>query len=612
MSPVPSDRAASLPLSTLDAADLRRWAFRAESNLKVHRQLIDALNVFPVPDGDTGTNLFMTLHSALGGLVGTYLRQSPDVSVVAGAQALTQHMLLSARGNSGVILSQLLRGLADALAAEPPSEGVIDGPLAARMLRGGAQCARRAVSEPVDGTILTVADAAAEGGERAAARGGSLAKVTGEALEAAVRALANTPGQLPPLARAGVVDAGGAGLVVLLGALHEVVTRVAPGRNGYVDPTRWWVGGVPKPLRGGEPHQSGSGAYEVMYLLEACSDDDADRLRDRLGRLGESVMVVGDRRLRTVHVHLDDAGAAVEAGLGIGRLSAIRITWLAGDSTAAQPTGRSGCRVDTPADPADTSHGTLTDLLADPLAEELIEGFGVDSTDDLPEEAVAAVAAARVGAVACAPGPGLIAGFRDAGAQVVENRPGHRATTGLILAAVTATGSSEVVVLPNDSDALLAAQAAAQLACAQGLAVHVIPTVSPIQGMVALAVLDPAGALPDNLVRMTEAAALVRCGRVAFATRPAHTDVGVCRAGDVLGLIGESVVVLDVEPVEVAMRLLDRLDVADAELVTLVSGQDHPQLGDRVAARISRRWPTAEVTTLIGGQPVDGLLVGVE
>lgn len=597
MSPVPSDRAASLPLSTLDAADLRRWAFRAESNLKVHRQLIDALNVFPVPDGDTGTNLFMTLHSALGGLVGTYLRQSPDVSVVPGAQALAQHMLLSARGNSGVILSQLLRGLADALAAEPPSDGIIDGPLAARMLRGGAQCARRAVSEPVDGTILTVADAAAEGGERAAARGGSLAQVTGEALEAAVRALANTPGQLPPLARAGVVDAGGAGLVVLLGALHEVVTGVAPGRNGYVDPTRWWVGGVPKPLRGGEPHQSGSGAYEVMYLLEACSDDDADRLRDRLGRLGESVMVVGDRRLRTVHVHLDDAGAAVEAGLGIGRLSAIRITWLAGDSTAAQPTGRSGCRVDTPVEPADTSHGTL--------AEDLV----VDSTDDLPEEAVAA---ARVGAVACAPGPGLIAGFRDAGAQVVENRPGHRATTGLILAAVTATGSSEVVVLPNDSDALLAAQAAAQLACAQGLAVHVIPTVSPIQGMVALAVLDPAGALPDNLARMTEAAALVRCGRVAFATRPAHTDVGVCRAGDVLGLIGESVVVLDVEPVEVAMRLLDRLDVADAELVTLVSGQDHPQLGDRVAARISRRWPTAEVTTLIGGQPVDGLLVGVE
>ncbi|MBK8436946.1 MAG: DAK2 domain-containing protein [Austwickia sp.] len=577
MSAVAREGDRTTPLMALDGGDLRRWAFRADTALRVHRHQIDALNVFPVPDGDTGTNMFLTLHSALEALVGSYLTQSPQVSVVAGMQALTQHMLFSARGNSGVILSQLLRGMADVVAAEElgPHPLVVDAAVVTRMMRGAAGTARRAVGDPVDGTILTVADAAAAAAETALAGGGSLAEVTGAAWEAANTALAHTPRQLPLLARAGVVDAGGAGLVVLLAALDDVVRAARPGRARSAEADSWWTGGDPRPI-GGSAQAPAAGGYEVMYLLESCSDDDAERLARRLRRLGDSVLVVGDRRLRTVHVHLEDAGAAVEAGLDMGRLSGVRVAWLGGATTLPSAPGPHGC---------------------------------LDAPD---ADITAAPDAARVGAVAGASGPGLAATFRAAGANTVDSRPGQRATTGQILQAITETGSSQVIVLPNDGDTLMAARAAATLAGHEGRTVHLVPTTSPIQGMVALAVLDPAQDLGANATRMTEAAAVVRCGRVAPATRAASTQAGTCRPGDVLGFIGDTVVAIAADTTAVALMLLEQLGVDRAELVTLVAGAQDPEVGERVAEVIAQRWPAVEVTCLRGGQPVDGLLFGVE
>lgn len=202
--------------------------------------------------------------------------------------------------------------------------------------------------------------------------------------------------------------------------------------------------------------------------------------------------------------------------------------------------------------------------------------------------------------------------FQAAGARVADNRPGRRATTGDMLEAIVGTGCAGVVVLPNDDDAMLAAQAAARLAGEQGVRVHVIAAGSPVGGLAAMAVFDPDADLADNLARMTDAARAVRCGRVAVATRSAVTEKGPCRAGDVLGFVGDTVVALDTDPVELAVRLVDRLARADAELVTLIAGQQEPDLAERVAARLAQHRPELETTCLIGGQPVDALLVGVE
>lgn len=617
MSSAPPVRPAGPPLTALSGGDLRRWAFRAEAALKAYRRRIDALNVFPVPDGDTGTNLFMTLHSALEGLVGGYLTDAPAVDVVAGTQALTQHMLFSARGNSGVILSQLLRGLSDALdgvdagtattATDDPTgsaarrEPAVDGVLAARMLRGAARAARRAVSEPVEGTILTVADAAADEAQAVAADGGALADIVDAAFWAADRALARTPAQLPPLGRAGVVDAGGAGLLVVLGALREVVLGRAADAGDYPGQTRWWVDDAPTPYDEREPDAGSGGAYEVMYLLEGCADDDADGLRAHLLRLGDSVMVVGDRRLRTVHVHVDDAGAAVEAAVGLGKLSGVRVAWLGAPGLPAGPA-------------SGTASGTAECPMGGPPPSVASPGEPSSSGGSLRDASAASpvLRSTSTGAVACAPGPGLVTAFQAAGARVADNRPGRRATTGDILEAIVGTGCAGVVVLPNDDDAMLAARAAARLAGEQGVRVVVIGTDSPVGGLAAMAVFDPDAALDDNVGRMSDAARTVRCGRVAVATRSAVTEEGPCRAGDVLGFVGDTVVALDTDPVELTVRLVDRLARADAELVTLIAGQQEPDLAERVAARLAAHRPELETTCLIGGQPVDALLVGVE
>ncbi len=614
MSSVSPDQLAYPPLTVLDGADLRRWVFRAEAALKRRRRSIDALNVFPVPDGDTGTNLYLTLHAALEGLLDGYLIGVP-AGVADATEALTHHLLLSARGNSGVILSQLFRGMADAVVAESAGDSavLIDGPLMARMMRSAADTARRAVSEPTEGTILTVADAAADEAEAAADAGGSLAAVTDAALRAAETALARTPTQLAPLARAGVVDAGGAGLVVLIEALHEVVT----GRRGEAPaegPAYWWVGERPAAEDPPLPGATGSGDYEVMYLLEGCSDAGAATLRDQLQELGDSVLVAGDPRLRTVHVHLDDAGAAIEHALGHGRVSAIRISWLGGSGLAGAGTGLGSgvtsnvCASEAGASGPGATHAGATHIGA---SEPGASTAGVVPDADLVS-GTAAGPGSRLGAVACAPGPGVAASFAQAGARVVSSHSGRRATPGQILEAITATVSPSVVVFPNDGDTLLAAQSAARLAVADGVDVHLVQTISPIQGMAALAVFDPIRSVVDNLRGMTEAATVVRCGRVAVATRAAATDAGPCRPGDVLGFVGDAVVTIGDEPVTVTLQLLEHLGVADAELVTLVSGTDSPGLAELVAELIAQRWPAVEVTTVDGGQPVDSLLVGVE
>ncbi len=562
------------------AADARHWALLTRAALAARRTEIDGLNVFPVPDGDTGTNLYLTFDAAIDAVVSAHESAGilGDATLVQECRTLKRAILLSARGNSGVIVSQLVGGLCDAVIEREAD--VVDAPLLAAAFAAGAAAARACVAHPQEGTILTVADAGAAAAVAAAQAGGSLADVCEAAVDAAQVALARTPDQLEALARAGVVDAGGAGCVLMLESFHRVVTgRWSATDEGLLSAgpplqrrDEWRLpDAVPAattqtsstlpghdPLDRGADARGDGPAYEVMYLLTDTTPEAVETLTSALDGLGDSLLVVGGPDLWNVHVHVDDPGAAVEVGVAAGRPERIRITHFASQVNAReQPV---------------------------PLA-----------------------------VVACAAGPGIGALLREAGAVVVASGPGRRASAGQLLEAVESTGSTAVVLLPGDRDTLMAAEIAAQAAAGAGLDVHVVPARTTVQSLAALAVLDPGRSVHANVVAMTSAAVATRHGAVSVATKEALTWAGVCHPGDVLGIVDGDVAFLGADVAVAAREVLDRLLSAGGELVTLVVGADaEPGLGDGVASALEHDRPELEVVVIDGGQPVYPLLVGVE
>ncbi|MDQ1712727.1 MAG: fatty acid kinase [Frankiaceae bacterium] len=522
-------------LERLDAAAVRRWLAAARRDLDAHAAEIDDLNVYPVPDGDTGTNMALTMASVDAALT----HVADDVGDLTAAA--TRAALLGARGNSGLVLSAFLRGAGEVLGAAAAS-----GPDLRKALRRAAEQAWAAVPEPVEGTILTVARAAADAADAAP---DGLADVARAASRGAAEALALTPSQLPALAAAGVVDAGGRGLCVVLDALCAVVTGEAVA-----------TGVAPSSVRHHAPataRESGSEAYayEVMYLLDAPS---VDGLKAALAPLGDSLVVVGGEGLWNVHVHVNDVGAAIEAGVEAGRPHRIRVTRFADQVAAPGPvTGRA--------------------------------------------------------VVAVVQGEGLVELYEAAGAVVVPGGPSACPSTGELLAAVLATGAAEVVLLPNDGNVHGPAAAAAAEARAAGRDVHVVPTRSPVQGLAALAVADAARGFADDAIAMSAAAGATRRAEVTTAVRDAQTSAGACRAGDVLGLVDGDVAVVGGALDEVAYDVLTRMLAAGGELVTIVVGADAPaSLGEALADRVAAAYPLAEAEVHAGGQPHYPLLLGVE
>ncbi|QQS01121.1 MAG: DAK2 domain-containing protein [Austwickia sp.] len=568
-----------------------RWLFAAHAALGEARDDLDALNVFPVPDGDTGTNMFLTLDGAMEALLakGTVHIGSP----LSGAlTALAMESLLAARGNSGVILSQLLRGVAEVAGEHPEIDSLgLDGAGLARAMDLARQRARAAVTAPVEGTILTVADAAADGALAAAAQGRSLAEVSGALHAAAREALADTPRRLPMLAAAGVVDAGGAGLYLAYCTLHETlsgapVPRDLPGRP------RSLIGGNRATIPATPPRPSASdlvGAhpepwetYEVMYVVGGVPDAGRDQLRAVLGALGDSVMVAGDDALTTVHVHTAEAGAAVEAAFPFGLPERLRITWLGGSPASAG---------------GGPPHGLLRPV---PSAATLAAGAG-----------------GRCAVLACAPGPRLAQVMADAGAWVVSSSPGRRATTGDLLAARREIAGDGVILLANHDDTVMAAQLAGRLAGAEGLPTVVVPTRAAVAGLAALAVFEPSADLGVNAAQMTDAAQSCRAGSLVTAARSAVTEAGACRPGDLVAYVDRRAVAVGGDPDALADGLLAELLDASSELVTIVAGEDHPDgsgagLARRLGQRLRAARPDLEVALVAGDPGRYSLLVGVE
>ncbi|MEV4478819.1 DAK2 domain-containing protein [Micromonospora coxensis] len=538
-------------LDTLDAAAVRRWCAGGLIALRHHQGEIDGLNVYPVPDGDTGTNMVLTLTSAQQALA-MDLDTLPEDGHTPHGHALrlmARGALLGARGNSGVILSQILRGFADALADVSP----VGGRELARALRHAAAAAYAAVARPVEGTLLSVVAAAATAAEQADTD--DLRTVVRAAAGEAARALARTPEQLPALARAGVVDAGGRGLCLLLDALVEVVTGESPPRPAPL--TR----AVRPPLTTVRETGSDEYAYEVQFLLDA-DHEAVSTMRETLDALGDSLVVVGDgaesHGTWNVHVHVNDVGAAVEAGVVAGRPYRISVTRFADQ---APPTPRPGPATDGRA------------------------------------------------AVVVAAGAGIAELFAGEGATVVPGNPSTRE----LLDAVRATAAARVVVLPNDPNTQAVASAAAKEAHALGVKVSVVPTRSPVQALAALAVRDPKRRFEDDVIAMAEAAGACRYAEVCRASREALTVAGPCRPGDVLALVEGEVHLIGADLVDTCVAVVDRMLGGGGELVTLLTGEDAPDsLAEAVRAHVARRWPFVEVQAYPGGQPHYPLLVGVE
>ncbi|MCM2578758.1 DAK2 domain-containing protein [Streptomyces meridianus] len=569
---------------TLDAPAVRDWCRLALDALGRGREEIDAINVYPIADGDTGTNLYLTVESAARAVdavfaAHTVMPADPAPALTDVMRAMAHGALIGAQGNSGTILAQLLRGMADVLCAGPEADDPEQhADRLRRALRQAVKSAYLAVAHPVEGTVLTVAAAAADAAEQSS---GHAVAVVRAAHEAARVALEATPDQLDVLGRAGVVDAGGCGLVTVLNALVEAVSGESPMSPAPVGQVRRPGGGTRDPAR----HGDGSGtpaaagqcegkngpAYEVIYLLEA-DDASVTRLRERLDPLGDSLVVVGGDGLWNVHIHVDDAGAAVEAGIEAGRPYRIRVTHFAGAASAG--------------------------------GGQLHRGPAEDEVDGpAPARAVVSVL----------PGEGLTELCREAGAAAVTARPGEPPASGELVQAIRRTGAREVVLLPNDPDLLHPAAAAAEQARADGVRVALIPTRSAVQGIAALAVHEPGRRFDEDVVAMTAAAGGTRCADLVVAERQSWTMAGVCQAGDVLGLIDGDVAVIGADASSTAETVIDRMLAAGGEMVTLVLGSDLPAgLADRLEGHVRERHLAVDTVVYHGGQQAPLLLIGVE
>lgn len=574
--------------SPFDPALLRRWIDAAAERLTAGRAEIDRINVFPVADHDTGSNLLLTARAAASAPLDGDAAE--DVRPVRAAAALAAAAVRGARGNSGLILSQLFRGLAEELeAAAARRPNTPAGELLAGALRRAAALAAVAVSAPRPGTALTVLDAAAAAVAARVAAGaatgpsaagaeltrvadlpdpsghagradpdgggldttGALAEAARVAADAARAALARATGRPPELVRAGVVDAGGLGLVVVLDALVAAAggdpgplpsSQVgAPGPASAVTADGELVPWVPQPV------------YEVTYWLPGPDPAALETLRARLAGLGDSVGLAGDGGGGVmVHVHTTEAGPAVEAGLAVGRPSGIRIEAL-------------------PPAPPTRDRAVLL----------MIESSGA-------------------GALA-----------RAAGGNVLVADPDP--TVDEVLAAIRATGAEHVVVLPCATHRRTVTETAAERVRFEGIDVVVIPASSVLQGLAALAVHDPARRAPDDVVAMAEAAAATRTGGLAVAEAEALTWAGPCRPGEILGISDGEVVLIAPDLAVGALWLAHRMLTPGGELVTVLLGSAATdELGERFAEDLRRTHPEVDVVVHRGEQGDYPLVLGVE
>ncbi|MDP1794450.1 MAG: DAK2 domain-containing protein [Acidimicrobiales bacterium] len=551
-------------LTRLTATDLVAVMEGFRDGLRAHKERVNRLNVYPVPDGDTGTNMALTLESVCEGFAGI---DNDDMAVVC--QTISRGSLMGARGNSGVILSQVLRALADGCKAAPPDgAGALE---LSKALTQAAEAAYGAVMRPVEGTILTVTRESAEAAAQAAGNGADLCATIEAAKTGGEESLARTPELLPVLKQAGVVDAGGAGLLLLLDAALSVI-------DGRAMPEAPVLGDAPAfdaselaavhGANGDDGHNVGDLRYEVMYFLDA-PDETIPEFKRVWAGIGDSIVVVGGDGLWNCHIHTDDIGAAIEAALDAGRPKGIRVT----------------------------------DLMEQVEEEKWVREAEPEEEADQSPVSTAVVAVAT--------GEGIRRIFRSLGVQqIVAGGQSMNPSTAQILEAVEAAPSQSVIVLPNNKNIIAVAEQVQDLTEKQ---VRVVKTVGVAEGFAALMEYDPEADADENASNMASCADRVISGEVTQAVRDSDTDAGAVTAGDYIGISRDGIVVIAQSIDGATTDLIAKLSTEDHEIVTLIEGEGASAATTRrVTEWLGEHRPKASVEVHHGGQPLYPYLLSIE
>ena len=541
---------AVMALETLDSKSLANLMYCFSDALQGHKESLNSLNVYPVPDGDTGSNMAATLSSVVSEI--NSLEENPVLENII--EAISHGSLMGARGNSGVIISQILRGFVSEI--KSASKKDIDATLFSRALSAAASAAYEAVGNPVEGTILTVVRETAEATEKAVSEEHALLQVAEIAREAAKRSLDSTPELLPVLARAGVVDAGGSGFLLMLDSLlHIIDDRLMP------EPEVVTVSADSLILDTHDDMSNSGTRYEVMYFLEA-PDDSMPDFKKAWSEIGDSIVVVGGENIWNCHVHTNNIGAAVEAGISVGKPYDIRVT---------------------------------------DLFEEVAENH---HDHDIADPVGCSV-------IAVANGDGIGQIFRSLGATlIVSGGQSMNPSTADLLKAVEATVSEHVIILPNNSNIVAVAE---QVDSQTSKTVRVVGTHTVTEGFASLLGYDPEATSEKNQTGMFQASQMVESGEITTAVRESKSEIGEIKKGDFLGLQKGKVTVIAETIVEAAKNLLNEMIDDEHEIVTLVAGEDsNEKETDQIVAWVSAEHEELEVEVHEGGQPLYHYYIGIE
>ena len=551
-----------MAINRIDGMMLKEMFASGAALLANNREQVDALNVFPVPDGDTGTNMSQTISSAI-----KEINQKPYTSVADVANAAARGALRGARGNSGVILSQILRGFAKALNGHEE----IDGPLLGEMLRSGANTAYKAVMKPKEGTILTVIRVIAEEAEEARDKQGDVGEMFHLVLSVGDAILKRTPEMLPVLKQAGVVDSGGMGLMVVFRGMYAALTG-EPVDAIVTEPTAGAPGMPGEYIDDHEALEDIKFGYCTEFIVSHPRDDMKDsevvRLRRRLERIGDCVLVIADMNVVKVHVHTNEPGKALQYALELGELDAIKI---------------------------------------DNMFEERRERDA-----RLAEEAAARAAEQKeYGIVAVALGDGLVDIFRNLNVdQVVDGGQTMNPSIEDLAQAADATNARNVIILPNNTNIILAAQQASRLTERH---VIVLPTKSVPMGISAALAFDPSLTPEENEEAMKAAAEQVHTASITYAVRDTNYDGQEIHEHDIMGMLDNKLTVLGHEVAQVAKDITEKMVTEDSGLITVYYGQDIPEAdAQALVDALAEAYPDCDVELQKGGQPLYYYLIAVE
>lgn len=538
--------APTMPITECDGRLFREALLGSLAWLTLNRDEVDALNVFPVPDGDTGTNMLLTLQSAVDDIRD---QDDPDLSTMA--RRASHGALMGARGNSGVILSQVFRGFSQGIG----SSHAVDARGLAHAFRNGADVAYRAVIRPTEGTMLTVAREAARGAETAAAKTGDLAEVVKAACDAAAAAVERTPEQLPILKKAGVIDAGGFGLQLILEGFLKRMT--GEKLEAFERPTMQHA--RPKVV---EAPTAGWG-YCTEFIING-ENLPVEDVRAQIQRHGESALVVGDDAAIKVHVHTHEPAVVIGYASAVGRLSRLKV-----DDMSSQHHRLQGEAVRRP---TFTKHLAVVAVASGEGFRRILEGLGVDS---------------------------VVSGGQTMNPSIQD-----------VLSAVESVPSSDVLLLPNNGNVIMTAQQVAEVSKKR---VRVVPSRTLPQGIAALFAFDFSADLEANANAMSHALKQVQTIEVTRAVRASEVDSLKIAEDDVIGLLNDRIVEAGDTAPKVAQAVLKHLDPAKVETITIYAGSD---AGDdereALRAALTRQFPEASVELQAGEQALYPYVIAVE